>query len=93
MMDTLTDIDLRSTMDIQITALEWMPVENGYLKYYPDEDKDVFLEQCADGTLKSRRNDTASASWPSSTIRWTRSIAATTSCCSGSRNFTSAAGC
>ena len=45
-------IDLRSTMDIQITALEWMPAENGYLKYYPDEDRDVFLEQCADGSLK-----------------------------------------
>lgn len=52
MMDTAIDIDLRSTMDIQITALEWMPVENGYLKYYPDEDRDVFLEQCPDGTLK-----------------------------------------
>jgi endonuclease III len=51
-MDTVTDIDLRSTMDIQITALEWMPFENGYLKYYPDEDKDVYLEQCPDGSLQ-----------------------------------------
>jgi endonuclease III len=51
-MDTAMDIDLRSTMDIQITALEWMPFENGYLKYYPDEDKDVFLEQCPDGSLQ-----------------------------------------
>ncbi len=55
-MDTVMDvelrsIDLRSTMDIQITALEWMPFENGYLKYYPDEDRDVYLEQCPDGTL------------------------------------------
>ncbi len=50
-MDTVMDVDLRSTMDIQITALEWMPFENGYLKYLPDEDKDVYLEQCPDGTL------------------------------------------
>ncbi|HUL62364.1 MAG TPA: endonuclease III [Methanocella sp.] len=46
------DIDLRSTMDIQITALEWMPFEDGYLKYYPDEGRDVYLKQCPDGTLE-----------------------------------------
>jgi endonuclease III len=45
------DVDLRSTMDIQITALEWMPYEDGYLKYYPDEGRDVYLKQCAEGTL------------------------------------------
>ena len=45
------DIDLRSTMDIQITALEWMPFEGGHLKYYPDGDEDVFLQQMPDGSL------------------------------------------
>ncbi|HMK45408.1 MAG TPA: endonuclease III [Methanocella sp.] len=45
------DIDLRSTMDIQITALEWMPFKEGYLKYYADVGEDVFLEQLPDGLL------------------------------------------
>lgn len=52
MMDAdMRSVDLRSTMDIQITALEWMPFEGGYLKYYPDTDEDVYLEQAKDGTL------------------------------------------
>ena len=48
----MMDIDLRSTMDIQITALEWMPEDNGYVKYLADEDEDVRLEQLPDGSLK-----------------------------------------
>lgn len=51
-MDIDPDLDLRSTMDIQITALEWMPFEGGYLKYYPDTDEDVYLEQTEDGSLR-----------------------------------------
>ena len=48
----MMDIDLRSTMDIQITALEWMPEGNGYVKYLPDAGEDVRLEQLPDGSLK-----------------------------------------
>src|SRR5512138_2919304 len=47
-------VDLRSTMDIQITALEWTPFGDGYLKYYPDTDEDVYLEQAKDGSLVVR---------------------------------------
>ncbi len=47
----LRSVDLRSTMDIQITALEWTPFKDGYLKYYPDADEDVYLEQAKDGSL------------------------------------------
>lgn len=48
----MMDIDLRSTMDIQITALEWMLADGKYVKYYPDTGEDVFLEQLPDGSLK-----------------------------------------
>lgn len=46
------DIDLRSTMDIQITALEWMLVDGRYVKYFTDVKEDVYLEQLPDGSLK-----------------------------------------
>lgn len=46
------DIDLRSTMDIQITALEWMLQDDGsYVRYYPGAGRDVRLEQGPDGSL------------------------------------------
>ena len=48
----MMDIDLRSTMDIQITALEWMPEDNGYVKYFADVGEDARLEQLPDGSLK-----------------------------------------
>jgi endonuclease-3 len=48
----MIDIDLRSTMDIQITALEWMLKDGKYVKYYPEADEDVYLEQLPDGSLK-----------------------------------------
>jgi endonuclease III len=49
----MMDIDLRSTMDIQITALEWMLRDDGkYVRYYPEVDRDVYLEQLPDGSLK-----------------------------------------
>ena len=51
-MDTPTDIDLRSTMDIQITALEWMLADGKYVRYYPEADRDVCLEQLPDGSLR-----------------------------------------
>jgi len=44
------DIDLRSTMDIQITALEWMLRDGKYVRYY--DGRDVYLEQLPDGSLK-----------------------------------------
>lgn len=46
------DIDLRSTMDIQITALEWMLKDGKYVRYYPEAGHDVYLEQLPDGSLK-----------------------------------------
>jgi endonuclease-3 len=46
------DIDLRSTMDIQITALEWMPRDGKYVRYYPGARRDVYLEQLPDGSLR-----------------------------------------
>ncbi len=48
----MMDIDLRSTMDIQITALEWMLKDGKYVRYYPEADADVYLEQLPDGSLK-----------------------------------------
>jgi endonuclease-3 len=48
----MMDIDLRSTMDIQITALEWMLVDGKYVRYYPEEGTDVYIEQLPDGSLK-----------------------------------------
>lgn len=50
--DKMIDIDLRSTMDIQITALEWMLRDGKYIKYYPDTGEDVVLEQLPDGSLR-----------------------------------------
>ena len=47
----MMDIDLRSTMDIQITALEWMLSDGGYVRYYPEAGRDVYLEQLPDGSL------------------------------------------
>ncbi len=44
------DIDLRSTMDIQITALEWMLRDGKYVRYY--DGRDVYLEQLPDGSLR-----------------------------------------
>jgi endonuclease-3 len=46
----MMDIDLRSTMDIQITALEWMLNDGKYVRYY--NGCDVCLEQLPDGSLK-----------------------------------------
>ncbi|AFC99257.1 putative EndoIII-related endonuclease [Methanocella conradii HZ254] len=46
------DIDLRSTMDIQITALEWMPQDGRYVRYYPEAGIDVFMEQRPDGSIE-----------------------------------------
>jgi endonuclease-3 len=46
------DIDLRSTMDIQITALEWMLRDGKYVRYYPEAGHDVCLEQLPDGGLR-----------------------------------------
>jgi endonuclease III len=48
----MMDIDLRSTMDIQITALEWAPRDGKYVRYYPEAGRDVYLEQLPDGSLK-----------------------------------------
>jgi endonuclease-3 len=45
------DIDLRSTMDIQITALEWMLQDGKYVRYYPEAGRDVCLEQLPGGSL------------------------------------------
>jgi endonuclease III len=45
------DIDLRSTMDIQITALEWMLRDGKYVRYFPEACRDVYLEQLPDGSL------------------------------------------
>ncbi len=44
------DIDLRSTMDIQITALEWMLQDGKYVRFY--KGRDVCLEQLPDGSLR-----------------------------------------
>jgi endonuclease-3 len=44
------DIDLRSTMDIQITALEWMLEDGKYFRYC--DGRDVCLEQLPDGSLR-----------------------------------------
>ncbi len=46
------DIDLRSTMDIQITALEWMLQDGRYVRYYPEAGIDVSMEQRPDGSIE-----------------------------------------
>jgi endonuclease-3 len=46
------DIDLRSTMDIQITALEWMLRDGRYVRYFPEAGQDVWLEELPDGSLR-----------------------------------------
>src|SRR5271157_38904 len=48
----MMDIDLRSTMDIQITALEGMLVDGKYVRYYPEAECDIYLEQLPDGSLQ-----------------------------------------
>jgi endonuclease-3 len=48
----MMDIDLRSTMDIQITALEWMMEGGRYVRYYPEAGVDVYMEQRPDGSIK-----------------------------------------